>query len=146
MTRALLILGCSQAKRYDGAMLPAIERYDGPTWRVLRRALADRPGLADRLIVLALSAEFGLIPAGEAIPAYNRRMDAARAEALRIPVARALDRLAGRPIASAFVNVGAVYRHALPGPLLWPTTWAAGGIGERLHQLKAWLHQIGGAP
>src|SRR5438045_2444285 len=36
MCRKLLILACSQAKRDSTAPLPAIERYDGPTFRVLR--------------------------------------------------------------------------------------------------------------
>jgi len=31
----LLILSCSQRKRPDSGLLPAIERYDGPVFRVV---------------------------------------------------------------------------------------------------------------
>ena len=37
MTR-LLIVACSRAKRPDAGSLPAIDRYDGPAFRLLRRA------------------------------------------------------------------------------------------------------------
>ena len=62
MTR-LLILSCSKAKRADCGLLPAIDRYDGPFFRVLRRYLRQQP--ADPPVVHILSAEFGLIPADD---------------------------------------------------------------------------------
>lgn len=79
----LLILACSATKRPDNALLPALHRYDGPAWRTLR-AYLDRAGAhADDLEVYALSAEFGLFPAIQPIPNYDRRMDMARAVELR---------------------------------------------------------------
>lgn len=53
----LLILSCSRRKRLDTDLLPAIERYDGPAFRVLRRFLRERPFEAPD--VLILSAEHG---------------------------------------------------------------------------------------
>jgi hypothetical protein len=38
-TGRMLILACSRRKRPDEGLLPAIERYDGPAFRVLRRFL-----------------------------------------------------------------------------------------------------------
>lgn len=141
--KPLLILACSATKRPEPHPMPAIERYDGPFYRVLRKALRERDGLAERLDVWALSAEFGLISAETPIPDYDRRMDMRRGEELRRPVAQALNQIAALNTHDrAFVSVGAVYRYALTGPLPWPVTWAHGGIGEQLGQLKRWLWAI----
>jgi len=42
----LLILSCSQRKRPDPSLLPAIERYNGPPFQVLRRYLRECRGAA----------------------------------------------------------------------------------------------------
>jgi hypothetical protein len=41
----MLILACSRRKRPDEGLLPAIERYDGPAFRVLRHFLREMPAL-----------------------------------------------------------------------------------------------------
>ena len=58
MTR-LLIMACSARKRATEDLLPAIDRYDGPAFRVLRKYLshAERPGLT----VMILSAKYCLL-------------------------------------------------------------------------------------
>ena len=82
-----LLLGCSNTKAQNDDELPAIERYDGPLFRVLRRYMrkhsAEYP--ADNSIpnVYVLSAEFGLIPGNHPIPYYNRKMTPQRAAELR---------------------------------------------------------------
>jgi hypothetical protein len=76
-TDRLLILACSQRKRPDAELLPALERYDGPAFRVLRRFLRSRA--PDPPDVLILSAEHGLIPRDLPIAAYDRKMTPARA-------------------------------------------------------------------
>ena len=58
-TGRMLILACSRRKRLDEGLLPAIDRYDGPAFRVLRRFLRERPAGAPD--VLILSAKHGLI-------------------------------------------------------------------------------------
>ncbi len=53
--RSLLVLSCSQRKRPDSSLLPAIERYDGGNHRLLRKA--KREGhWPESLDVLILSA------------------------------------------------------------------------------------------
>ena len=79
----LLILGCSQKKRPDSGLLPALTRYDGPMFRVLRKFLRECPGEAQGLEIYILSAEFGLIPASQPIPNYDRRMTLQQANILR---------------------------------------------------------------
>nr|WP_275974366.1 DUF6884 domain-containing protein [Argonema galeatum] len=68
----MLIVACSQRKRSDADLLPAIERYDGPVFRLLRRFLRKQP--AAPLDIYILSAKFGLISSEYLIPDYDRRM------------------------------------------------------------------------
>lgn len=42
-SRNLLIVACSKRKRLDSSLLPAIERYDGSTFRTIRRFLRLKP-------------------------------------------------------------------------------------------------------
>jgi len=142
--RRLLILSCGATKRPDAGLMPAIERYDGPPYRTLRNAL--RKLAADqRPTVLILSAAFGLIAAETPIPDYDQLMTATRAEYLRTEVRAALTEYMDRgPFAASMINLGAAYAPALP--LDPPTiarlgllTYARGGIGERMGQMKRWL-------
>lgn len=141
--RALLILACSATKvAYGGPEVPAITRYDGPAWRVLRKALRERPELAEQLTAAALSARYGLVRADHPIAYYDQRMTPARAAELGRDMRDQLALPAWRgPWDAVLVNVGADYRPALP-ELPWPATWAQGTIGERLAQLKAWLSAL----
>jgi hypothetical protein len=87
MRRALL-LACSQRKVPTPDLLPAIDRYDGPAFRVVRRYL--RTNSDSDLIVYIVSAEFGLIPSCRPIPLYDRRMTDDRATELAPSIVRAL--------------------------------------------------------
>ena len=141
----LLILACSATKRHDPGLLPAIERYDGPSYRTLRRYLAGDPARRDALDLLVLSAEFGLIRGERLIPTYDHRMDTQRAISLRPSVASTLhSQLAERVYEATFVSLGADYLPALRlpeelRPKLGALTFASGGIGARLGQLRHWL-------
>lgn len=59
MTKQLLVLGCSQTKRDAPGLLPAIDRYDGSSYRVLRSYLRDCDW-PEQLSVAILSAKYGL--------------------------------------------------------------------------------------
>lgn len=50
--RYLLILACSQRKRVDAGLLPAIEHYDGVNFRAIHKA--KREGLLEFLIKSSL--------------------------------------------------------------------------------------------
>jgi hypothetical protein len=147
----LLFLACSATKRPDEGLLRAIDRYDGPAFRLLRKFLRERAVQAGKLGILILSAEFGLIAADMPIPCYDRRMDVQRAIELRPQVRRqAQALLAGRPIYTAtLTNLGAAYTYALTWdeatmpllgrPQFGVVTHAQGPIGQRLQQMKRWL-------
>jgi hypothetical protein len=149
--RRLLIIACTATKRPDVPLLPAYLRYLGTSFRILRRWIADHPNAAARLDVAILSAEFGLIPAIQPIPDYDRRMTPERAEALRGQVCAALQQIGlVRGYAEVFISAGAVYRLALADalPLFGATpvlTAPAGaGIGRQLAALKQWLSTASG--
>ncbi|MEN6625403.1 MAG: tRNA-guanine transglycosylase DpdA [Candidatus Sumerlaeia bacterium] len=76
--KRLLILGCSQCKRDTPGLLPAIERYDGSAYRVLRHYLYDREWPAS-LSVGVLSAKYGLVGGFTGIELYDERMTPIRA-------------------------------------------------------------------
>jgi hypothetical protein len=141
----LLILACSATKRHDAGLLPAIERYDGPNYRTLRRFVADHPAGCEALDVFILSGELGLLRGHTAIPDYDRRMDTRRVLALRLSVADVLSsHLEDRRYDATFVGLGRDYAPALEitsdlRPHLGTLTVATGGIGTRLGQLRRWL-------
>ena len=145
----LLILSCSQRKSPATGRMAAIDRYDGPVFRVLRKFL--REGAADVPVVLILSAKYGLIDAAMRIPDYDCRMSAARAQELRPHVLATLRRLlASRKWQKVGVCAGKHYRSALDGFLPLLTTdsqvvFLGGGQGPRLTRLHAWLRHSAAA-
>jgi hypothetical protein len=145
----LLILSCSKAKRKDAGLLPAIERYDGPPFKVLRLYLRQ-PGAAPPETYV-LSAKFGLISGNHPIPDYDRLMTPERAEELRPQVIDALHRIrvpavpSDSPAPSLFHNLGKVYLLAT-GDIEtialdnWVVIHASGPPGVKLSQLHHWLY------
>ncbi|SKB15099.1 hypothetical protein PL11201_690120 [Planktothrix sp. PCC 11201] len=61
--------------------LPAIERYNGVAFRVVRKFLQEQT--TDYLDIFILSAKFGLIPAYQLIPNYDQKMDRVRSQELK---------------------------------------------------------------
>ena len=135
----LLILACSQRKRPASA--PALELYDGPAYRVVRKAL--RNGVHD-VEVWILSAEHGLIPADQVVAPYDRRLTRDRAVELAIPVSRVLAGLWQREWDDVYIEAGKLYQDLLSVAMTWsgsrPVRWSTGAIGKRMQALKKWLH------
>src|SRR5262245_32011306 len=130
----LLIVTCSQRKRSDRELLPALERYDGIFFRILRKA--QREGYwPDNLDVVITSAKYGILELNTAIETYDLRMTVAQSKQLKPVVAPLLtQRVAAQPYAEIFLNVSKVYRGAIEGwdtDLRCETTviYATGGIG-----------------
>src|SRR5713101_7642697 len=142
----LLILGCSQKKRPDSGLLPALDRYDGPMFRVLRKFLRECPGGAQGLETYILSAEFGLMPASQPIPNYDRRMTLQQASRLKSQVLACLRRiLTEKQYQRLLISVGKDYAVAL-SDYKWrcltnvKMTVATGAQGYRQAELYDWLH------
>jgi hypothetical protein len=140
----LLILICSQRKRAEAGLLPAVERYDGPQFRVLRRFLRLRPTEAPRIAVL--SARFGLIDGGTLLPFYDQRMTAERARELAPGVLAEFGRLlATAERSQLFLSLSRAYEPALAGyqakvPATTEVRVSLGGPGRRTAELYEWLY------
>ena len=142
--RRLLILSCSQRKCASPEPLPAIKRYNGPFYFVLRRFLRECPRQADLLDVHILSAAYGLIPADFPTPWYDRKMDLARAVELQPQVNEAFSDIIRDKYASICFAMGKTYLKAFENALeLVPSdaelVVTHGRIGEQQAQLKEWL-------
>lgn len=139
----LLLISCSKRKRADYKLMPAIDRYDGPAFGVLRRYLRETD---DReLKIYILSAKFGIIDARKRIPDYDRLMTHSRARELREQTTQSLRSILQKTrCTELFFCAGAVYEAAIDIPYLKRTVSvkvAARGQGPKLSSLHSWLRQ-----
>lgn len=144
----LLIMACSATKNPAAGAIPALERYDGVAYRVIRRWQYEHAAQAEKLAILILSARYGLITADTCIPTYNDRMTISQAIALRSQVRRTLEThfTTRGPYQATCICMGQHYWRALDlelfRPYLGVVTRTEGGIGMQLQQLKRWLHEV----
>ncbi|MCL4299228.1 MAG: peroxide stress protein YaaA [Anaerolineae bacterium] len=142
-TKRLLILACSQRKRPDPGLLPAMERYDGGSYRILHKI--KREGhWPKNLDVLILSAKYGLIEASTPIADYEQRITRERASQLKPQVIQTLQNYSQQNTYSeVYVDLGQDYLSAIEGFEKFfsgsSITRVKGRIGERLKSLKSWL-------
>ena len=140
MDKRLLILGCADRKRDSGGLLPALDRYDGPAYRVIRTFLREYQWPED-VSIAVLSAEYGLFGILKGIRQYDKRMDLATATA-RAPECSTILRKWATSHRSVHVALGKDYMPAVqPGleTLSLESQIFAGGIGQKLHQIKTFL-------
>ena len=149
----LLIMACSQRKRTDPGLLPAIERYDGPMFQVLRKFLLERSIEAKPVDTFILSANFGLISAYRPIPNYDYKMSPQRAHELQSKVIYEFEQvLQANHYSELFLNLGKNYWQVLEGyerllPVKIQVTIAQGSQGGRQAALRRWLYNgLAGKP
>jgi hypothetical protein len=141
----LLVLACSKSKVPAKGTLPALERYDGPAFRVLRKYLRENDRGA--LSIFILSAKHGLIPAAKRISDYDCRLLPDSARALRPQVLSAAQAaVSAKSLTSVGVCAGKDYQVALDGfaeliPAGVRLETIGGGQGRRLTALRQWLIQ-----
>ena len=141
MNKQLLILGCSQTKRTCEGLLPALDRYDGPHYRVVRKFLRDHQWPSD-LSIAILSAEYGLFGSLKGIANYDLRMTPTTARAKAAECSVILKKWADYHD-SVYVSLGKDYLPALQPALdSLPICREEfqGGIGERMRQIKTFLN------
>lgn len=142
-TKRLLILSCSDTKVEGDAPMPALQRYNGPYYQILRKFFRTHPD--HNVHVLILSAKYGLLKPGTLIDTYDQLMTSDRATELAPEVSRELSWYLNLGCYSQIcVNLGANYLPALgymPLPTIIPVTFLQGGLLTRNQQLKRWLEQ-----
>lgn len=137
-------MGCSQRKRPDAAALPAIERYDGPAFRVLRRYFKGTPTTS--VDVEILSAKYGLVSSTHPLPYYDHRLTKELAQQLNPQVMSQLKSvLQSNNYTTILVCLGQTYFDAIQGyednlPQNISVQVAEGGIGRKLSILHDWLY------
>ena len=140
--RYLLIISCSKRKKPNLLRGPAIELYDGPFYKILRKCIPPN------LDILIISAKYGLIDANEIIETYDLKMTQERALGLSVQIKQKLGEvLSNKHYEKIFIMLGKVYMVALTDSwsLLedYKVELGSGQIGERLHTLKNWLKMLG---
>jgi hypothetical protein len=152
--RRLLMIASSTAMRPDSGLLPALNRYDGPVYRLLRAHRAAGHRLPT---ILILSANYGLIAANHPIPA-DRRDERLTIIKARLAVhGRARDELrrawwiaqdrfmiAGALHKEVFLRLAPRFEPDISPHVSMPVepvyTAAHGRIDEQLLQLQVWLN------
>ncbi len=142
--KRLLILSCSQRKSDSPEPLPAIERYNGPLFFVLRRFIRECPRQARHLDVYILSAAYGLIPWDFPTPLYDRKMNTSRIVELQPQVNAAFSNILENEYVSICFGLGQTYLKAFEAlrpliPAFTESMVADGPIGKKQAQLKKWL-------
>lgn len=143
----LLIIPCSKRKILSlGRKIPAIDLYDGPFYRILRKFFRqhDVPQYID---ILILSAKYGFISSHNVISTYDECMTPHKAKELSSDIYNFLKALLNREeYQEIFINLGKTYALALTDSeeLLnqHNVSFGKGQIGERMHQLKNWLQEV----
>ena len=150
----LLIISCSQRKIESPGEIPAIDRYDGPTYRCLRKfrdtdRFPNNHGFPYDLRILIISAQYHLILPETHIGNYDQKMTLSYASEIADDVQSDLKhclhfyRIAYGGTDEVFINLGKAYMQTLEG-FHWGlirTMEASGGIGLKTQQMKTWLER-----
>lgn len=147
MNKKLLVLSCSQAKRDCDGLLPALDRYDGPPYRVLRKFLRDYQWPKD-VSIGVLSARHGLFGILKGIENYDERMDAATAQAKASECSRTLEKWAPDH-QKVYLSLGRDYLPAVQPALDRLDNKKEvfqGSIGLKMSQIKSFLNNTSPNP
>jgi len=143
-TPRLLLLGCTRRKRSVVSPVPALEMYDGPTFRLVRRFLNEYPDHAPDIYVL--SAKYGLIAASTLVVTYDKRLSTDHVADLRLSATEGLRQvLTARSYLDVLLCMGRTYL----GVFSWDdqpvygnsaiVANTSGSLGMQLVQLRRWL-------
>ncbi len=139
-----LILGCSRTKNEVPEPMSAIHRYNGPSYKVLRRYLKENSH-DQSLDIFILSAKYGLIDSQKYIDNYDLRMTSKRADEMHKQVIAKIQKdIVPRDYAEIFLSMGKTYLQALNGieNLVNGHTKliiSSGASGKKLTELRNWL-------
>ncbi len=128
--KRLLIISCSgRKKKGEGS---AIDIYDGPAFRILRKYLFDNDSLDVRII----SAKYGLISKDKRIKYYDEKMTPEKANMYKRRYHKEIRTLITTHD-DVLVFGGSVYQSVIDDENVKRTS---GKIGQQLSQLKQWLY------
>ena len=128
-----LITFCSSRKRHGCRR--AIELYDGPIFKILRRHKKN-------FDVFIISAKYGLISENDIICNYDLKMTEKIAENIRDSVTKKFDKIKDR-YERIYINLGRTYMKALKINEMDSSriVYIDGSIGQRMKQIKELLNE-----
>jgi len=142
----LIIVSCSKKKKNLGKNVPAIELYDGPVFKILRKFSTLKK--FDRLDILIISAKYGVLKYTDKINYYDEKMNQSKAKVMKPQIMKKIsDFLAVNNYEEIFINLGKNYSVSIEGlenlvDSSCKIIYAKGRIGERLKQTKEWLLKV----
>lgn len=147
-TNRLLFIACTATKSSAPGKLPALDRYQGPSFKVIHKAQREQMPLPT---IIILSALHGFIGTDTLIGDYDQCMTPLRGREL-MPVLRQQWSQCVHPllkdVTDCHVAMGQIHRQAFDEfaaelqhvPCL---SYASGGIGTQNGQLRRWIRMIG---
>jgi hypothetical protein len=145
-TSHLLLVNCSAQKNPQPGLLPAIERYRGVVFQVIRKARREGYWPCDCRVAI-VSARYGLVKESTPLEWYDLKMTKARARSMQVVVSSSLDLLLQTVhCQTVFLALGSTYRLAIGSSVQLEllrrgdrVIEARGGLGAQLQQLQRWL-------
>lgn len=136
----LLIISCSMKKK-QLMESPAIEVYDGPYYKILRKERKES------LDIFIISAKYGLIHPETKISYYERKMTTEEADRNRSSNDEVIfSKISNLNYDQILVVLGKTYRKSIDIEKLKRISKnvliSEGPIGIKLHDLKHWLHEL----
>lgn len=139
----IVIISCSNRKKSFPQAYPAIEVYDGPYYKTIRKL--QREGKFPKDVkVLIISAKYGLLSLEDPIEMYDEKISKKRAMELKSTVsAKLINEMSGQ-CEELVINLGTDYLPALEGienliPNNCQVKYFTGTIIERRQKLKEYL-------
>lgn len=145
--KKLLLISCSAKKKKFQHLAPAIEVYDGPLFRMLRKIKRSRK--CPHLHVKIISAKYGLITPSTLINYYDKRITKEELLERNSALLSSLITLFRvYNYSEIFICLGKDYLSAISGfenyvPPKCRLTYSQGKIGQKLKQTRDWiLHTV----
>ena len=133
----LLILGCSDKKIESYSQAPALEIYDGPNYRVLRKFLREN-GWAPGLMIKIISAENEIIDATTLIRFSDLCLNKETEKGINL-------KELGEP-KSIFIDAGENYQSTISDIMKLFSSdkviWADNKGGQKTEELRRWLSRL----
>lgn len=140
--RRLLIIGCSNKKNRFDHLDRALNVYDGPNYRSIKKMIRSN-NFPDDVQILIISAKYGMIFPNELIGYYDQKMTAKQSELLRSEMKKKLKKyVCEKNFSECFINLGKTYRDSIqdftfPDHII--PKYAEGKIGEKRSEMLQWL-------
>ena len=141
----LLVMSCSARKSKATGLLPAFQRYTGPSYSIVKKASSSLPAEeAFQTKIAIISAKYGYLDFNTPIPYYDLMMTETLAKMHRSKAVQSLSQFVDDfDFKEIFLFLSPVYAQAVMPMAEWtdgiPYCFVKGGMGYRNQFLKNWF-------